>query len=146
MLQSIKLDGCSVTCAGLRAIGDWCGSLRELSLSKCSGVTDEGLSCLVMKQKDLRKLDITCCRKITDVSISHITTSCTALISLKMELCTLVPREAFGLIGRCHSLEELDLTDNEIDDEGLPLCFTLSVNKGYFIEENAYIVLFLVQV
>jgi len=42
-----------------------------------------------------------------------------------MELCTLVPREAFGLIGRCHSLEELDLTDNEIDDEGLPLCFTL---------------------
>jgi F-box/leucine-rich repeat protein 2/20 len=65
MLQSIKLDGCSVTCAGQRAIGDWCGSLRELSLSKCSGVTDKGLSYLVMKQKDLRKLDITCCRKIT---------------------------------------------------------------------------------
>ncbi|XP_059428263.1 F-box/LRR-repeat protein 3 isoform X1 [Corylus avellana] len=119
MLQSIKLDGCSVTCAGLRAIGDWCGSLRELSLSKCSGVTDGGLSYLVIKQKDLRKLDITCCRKITDVSISHIANSCTALSSLKMELCTLVPREAFVLIGRCHSLEELDLTDNEIDDEGL---------------------------
>ncbi|GMY25618.1 F-box/LRR-repeat protein 3 [Fagus crenata] len=126
-LQSIKLDGCPVTCAGLRAIGDWCVSLKELSLSKCSGVTDEGLSYLVTKQKDLKTLDITCCHKITDVSISHITNSCTDLSSLRMESCTLVPREAFVLIGqRCHSLEELDLTDNEIDDEGLKSISTCS--------------------
>ncbi|KAL2900012.1 F-box/LRR-repeat protein 3 [Bienertia sinuspersici] len=81
-----------------KPFGNYCALLRELSLSKCSGVTDEGLSSLVKKQKDIRKLDITCCRK--------------------MESCTLVPREAFVLIGRrCHQLEELDLTDNEIDDE-----------------------------
>ncbi|GMP51397.1 hypothetical protein CsSME_00017642 [Camellia sinensis var. sinensis] len=37
-----------------------------------------------------------------------------------MESCSLVPKEAFVLIGqRCHFLEELDLTDSEIDDEGL---------------------------
>ncbi|XP_057983117.1 F-box/LRR-repeat protein 3 isoform X1 [Malania oleifera] len=120
MLQSIKLDGCPVTCSGLKAIGDWCISLRELSLSKCVGVMDEGLSSLVTKHKELRKLDITCCRKITHVSIAHITNSCTSLTSLKMESCTLVPREAFVLIGqRCHLLEVLDLTDNEVDDEGL---------------------------
>ncbi|KAK6943214.1 Leucine-rich repeat [Dillenia turbinata] len=119
-LQSIKLDGCQVTCSGLKAIGNWCVSLRELSLSKCLGVSDEGLSTLVTKHKDLRKLDITCCRKITHVSIAHITNSCTSLASLKMESCILVPREAFVLIGqRCLLLEELDLTDNEIDDEGL---------------------------
>ncbi|RAL43372.1 hypothetical protein DM860_012513 [Cuscuta australis] len=41
MLQSIKLDGCQVTCSGLKAIGNWCVSLREPSLSKCPGVTDE---------------------------------------------------------------------------------------------------------
>lgn len=131
-LQAIGLDGCPVTCGGLRAIGDWCVSLRGLSLSKCFGVTDEGLSYLVRKQKDLRKLDITCCRNITDVSISHITSSCMALSSLRMESCTLVPREAFILIGRCHSLEELDLTDNEIDDEGLKsisTCYKLSSLK-----------------
>uniref|UniRef100_A0A5B6ZCA3 Putative F-box/LRR-repeat protein 3 n=2 Tax=Davidia involucrata TaxID=16924 RepID=A0A5B6ZCA3_DAVIN len=120
MLQSIKLDGCLVTCSGLKAIGNWCVSLGEISLSKCMGVTDEGLSSLVTKHKDLSKLDITCCRKITHVSIAHITNSCTSLTSLRMESCTLVPREAFVLIGqRCHFLEELDLTDNEIDDEGL---------------------------
>lgn len=88
-------------------------------MSKCSGVTDEGLSSLVKKQKELRKLDITCCRKLTCVSIAHVAYSCTSLTSLRMESCTLVPREAFVLIGRkCHLLEELDLTDNEIDDEG----------------------------
>ncbi|XP_015897663.3 F-box/LRR-repeat protein 3 isoform X1 [Ziziphus jujuba] len=120
MLQTLKLDGCLVTSAGLKAIGNWCVSLRELSLSKCSGVTDESLSPLVTKHRDLRKLDITCCRKITYVSIADITNSCTVLTSLRMESCTLVPREAFVLIGqRCHSLEEIDLTDNEVDDEGL---------------------------
>jgi hypothetical protein len=36
-----------------------------------------------------------------------------------MESCSLVSREAFWLIGqKCRLLEELDLTDNEIDDEG----------------------------
>ncbi|KAB2098523.1 hypothetical protein ES319_A01G244900v1 [Gossypium barbadense] len=120
MLQSVKLDGCLISYDGLKTIGNWCPSLRELSLSKCSGVTDEGLSSIVTRHKDLRKLDITCCRKITDVSISRITNSCNSLTSLRMESCTLVSREAFVLIGqRCHLLEELDLTDNEIDDKGL---------------------------
>lgn len=118
-LQSIKLDGCQVTCSALKAIGDWCVPLRELSLSKCMGVTDEGLSYLVTKHKELRKLDITCCRKITHASIAQITRSCTSLTSFKMESCMLVPRESFILIGHhCHLLEELDVTDNEVDDEG----------------------------
>jgi len=119
-LQSIKLDGCQVTCSGLKAIGNWCVSLTEISLSKCMGVTDEGLSSLVTKHRELKKLDITCCRKITHFSIAHITNSCTSLTSLRMESCVLVSKEAFVLIGqRCHFLEELDLTDNEVDDEGL---------------------------
>ncbi|KAJ4980185.1 hypothetical protein NE237_010965 [Protea cynaroides] len=119
-LESIKLDGCLVTSDGLKAIGDYCVSLRELSLSKCSGVIDEGLSSIVIKHKELRKLDITCCRKITDVSIASIKTSCTSLTSLRMESCSLISQEAFVLIGQhCPFLEELDVTDNSIDDEGL---------------------------
>ncbi|CAH9103229.1 unnamed protein product [Cuscuta europaea] len=120
MLQSVKLDGCQVKCCGLKAIGNWSVSLRELSLSKCPGVTDEGLCSIVTKHRELLKLDITCCRKITHKSISNITNFCSSLTSLRMESCALVPREAFVLIGqRCKFLEELDLTDNEIDDEGL---------------------------
>ncbi|CAH2074649.1 unnamed protein product [Thlaspi arvense] len=132
-LQSIRLDGCSVTCDGLKAIGALCNSLREVSLSKCVSVTDEGLSHLVTKLKDLRKLDITCCRKLSGVSIIQIANSCPLLVSLKMESCSLVSREAFWLIGqKCRLLEELDLTDNEIDDEGLKSissCLSLSSLK-----------------
>ncbi|KAF5446625.1 hypothetical protein F2P56_032235 [Juglans regia] len=119
-LQSIKLDGCSVTTSGIKAIGSWLASLEELSLSKCSGVSDESLSFLVQTHKELRKLDITCCRKITYASIDSITNSCTSLASLRMESCSFISKDAFTLIGRCcQFLEELDVTDNEIDDEGL---------------------------
>ncbi|XP_057955895.1 F-box/LRR-repeat protein 3-like isoform X2 [Malania oleifera] len=118
-LQSVKLDGCLVTCSGMMTIGNWCASLKELSVSKCLGVTDEGLSPVVRKHKELRKLDITCCRKITHVSIDSLTSLCSFLTSLRMESCSLVSKEAFVLIGRCEFLEELDVTDNEIDDEGL---------------------------
>ncbi|XVE62090.1 hypothetical protein DITRI_Ditri06bG0091700 [Diplodiscus trichospermus] len=120
LLQSVKLDGSLITYDGLKAIGNWCVSLTELSLSKCSGVTDEGLSSVLTKHTGLRKLDITCCRKLTDVSIAQITNSCKSLTSLMMESCILVSREAFILIGQqCHLLEDLDFTDNEIDDRGL---------------------------
>ncbi|PRQ34684.1 putative leucine-rich repeat domain, L domain-containing protein [Rosa chinensis] len=119
-LKSIRLDGCLVTCSGTKAIGSWCASLRELSLSKCTGVTDECLSFLVQAHRQLLKLDIVCCRKITSVAIDCITKSCTFLTSLRMESCSLVSKDAFLLIGqRCQFLEELDVTDNEIDDEGL---------------------------
>ncbi|CAA0836241.1 F-box/LRR-repeat protein 3 [Striga hermonthica] len=120
MLQSVKLDGCQVTCSGLKAIAKWCVSLTELSLSKCTSVTDEGLSSIVAKHKDMKRLDITCCRKITNRSVARIADSCTSLVSLRMESCTSVPAEAFALIGQsCHFLEELDVTDNEIDNDGL---------------------------
>ncbi|KAK1283849.1 hypothetical protein QJS10_CPB21g01471 [Acorus calamus] len=118
--ENVTHAGLSYLTNGLMAIGT-CGiSLKELSLSKCSGVRDEGLCFLVEKHKDLVKLDITCCRSITYLSIASITTSCTLLTSLRMESCSLVSKEAFVLIGqRCRFLEELDVTDNELDNEGL---------------------------
>ncbi|GLU02601.1 hypothetical protein SLE2022_198460 [Rubroshorea leprosula] len=119
-LQSIKLDACLVTSCGIKAIANLRARLKELSLSKCLGVTDEGLSPVIEAHKELRKLDITCCRKITYASIDSITSSCTSLTSLRMESCSLVSKEAFLLLGeRCWYLEELDATDNEVDDEGL---------------------------
>ena len=124
-LQSIKLDGCMVTWSGIKAMASLHASVKELSFSKCLGVTDEGLSFLVQSHKGLRKLNITCCRKITYTSIDSITNSCTSLTSLRMESCSLVRKEAFILIGaRCLYLEELDATDNEIDDEGFTLTVT----------------------
>uniref|UniRef100_J3NAR5 F-box/LRR-repeat protein 15-like leucin rich repeat domain-containing protein n=1 Tax=Oryza brachyantha TaxID=4533 RepID=J3NAR5_ORYBR len=119
-LRTLKLDGCQFMADGLKLIGKSCISLRELSLSKCSGVTDTDLSFVVSRLKNLLKLDVTCCRKITDVSLAAITTSCPSLISLRMESCSLLCSEGLQLIGkRCTHLEELDLTDTDLDDEGL---------------------------
>ncbi|KAJ6289231.1 hypothetical protein OIU76_025108 [Salix suchowensis] len=119
-LRSVKFDGCLVKCSGVRAIGRWPRSLKELSFSKCSGVEDDSLSFLVRAHKELTKLDITCCRKITYDSVDSITSSCRSLTSVRMESCSLVPKEAFVLFGqRCELIEELDVTDSKIDDEGL---------------------------
>ncbi|KAH6765719.1 RNI-like superfamily protein [Perilla frutescens var. hirtella] len=119
-LQIIKLDGCRVSFALLKSIADDCENLKELSCFKCNGVTDEGLSYIARKHKQLRKLDITCCQEITDASINIITNSCSYLTSLRMENCSMVSKEAFVLIGnRCQSLEDVDFTETEIDDEGL---------------------------
>ncbi|XP_062197824.1 F-box/LRR-repeat protein 3-like isoform X2 [Phragmites australis] len=119
-LRTLKLEGCKFMADGLKGIGMSCVSVKELSLSKCSGVTDTELSFVVSRLKSLLKLDITCCRDITDVSLAAITSSCTSLISLKMESCSRVTSGGLQLIGkRCSHLEELDLTDNDLDDEGL---------------------------
>lgn len=118
-LQSLKLEGCEFIADALSSIGRSCGSIRELSLSKCSGVTDAELSFAVSRLKNLLKLDITCCRSISDASLASITSSCTSLISLRMESCAHVSSEGLKLIGKhCQHLEELDLTDNDLDDEG----------------------------
>ena len=119
-LQSIKLSDYEITSTELKAIGTSCLSLKELSFSKCSGITDEDLSFIVSKHRDLLKLDTACCSEITDVSLANITSSCTSLTSLRMESCNLVSKEGVRLIGqRCHLLEELDLTDTNLDNEGL---------------------------
>jgi len=120
-LRTLKLEGCKFIADGLKAIGTSCVSLRELSLSKCSGVTDTELSFAVSRPrlKNLLKLDITCCRNITDVSLAAITSSCTSLVSLRMESCSRVSSGALQLIGKhCSHLEELDLTDSDLDGEG----------------------------
>ncbi|KAF7816191.1 F-box/LRR-repeat protein 3-like isoform X1 [Senna tora] len=118
-LQSVYLDGCLIRGSGVKAVGNWNSSLKELSLSKCKLVTDECLSFTVQTHKELRKLDITCCHNITYASMYSITSSCPMLTSLRMESCTLVTTDAFLLIGRCQFLEEIDVTDTEIDDAGL---------------------------
>eukprot|EP01018_Ginkgo_biloba_P000375 Gb_39800 [translate_table: standard] len=119
-LQSIKFDGCVISGNGLESVGIICKSLRELSLSKCIGVTDGGLSALVASCRNLNKLDLTCCRELTDVAISAIATSCRYLSCLKMESCSLVTERSLTMLGDgCPFLQELDLTDCSINNAGL---------------------------
>ena len=118
-LQEIKLDGCNIGKADLSLIGNGCKELKELSLSKCQGVTDAGVTSIVSSCTSLQKLDITCCREITDVTMEAIATRCKGLLALKMESCILVTADGLSLIGHgCAVLEELDLTDCRLNDNG----------------------------
>ncbi|KAK0585148.1 hypothetical protein LWI29_023955 [Acer saccharum] len=83
MLQSIKLDGCVVTCAGLKAIGNLCVSLKELSLSKCLGVIDEGLKS-ISRCPNLSVLKLGICLNITDEGLIHVGMGCPKLVELDL--------------------------------------------------------------
>jgi F-box/leucine-rich repeat protein 2/20 len=124
-LQVVRLDGCAIGEANLSLIGSGCKELKELSLSKCQGVTDAGVVGVVAACTGLQKLDLTCCREITNVALEAIATNCKGLLSLKMENCLLVTSEGLVLIGRnCFHLEELDLTDCNLDDNGKSFRFS----------------------
>jgi F-box and leucine-rich repeat protein 2/20 len=73
------LEGCKFMTDELTSIGRSCGSFRELSLRKCSGVTDAELSFGVSRLKNLLKLYIACCHNITDTLLAFITSSYTSL-------------------------------------------------------------------
>ena len=117
-LQSIRLDGCDLNGFELGLIGKFFKNLKELSLSKCKGVTDVGLSATVAGCTRLSSIDLTCCHGVTDVGLSFIANFCKDLITLKMEACSQVTEQGFSKLSSCQYLEELDLTDTNLDDEG----------------------------
>ncbi|BBN12882.1 F-box and leucine-rich repeat protein 2/20 [Marchantia polymorpha subsp. ruderalis] len=135
-LLAIRLDGCDIAPNGLTFIGRGCKLLKEFSVCKCRGITDEGIQVIVNGCQNLHKLDLTCCRDLSDVTLASIASSCRQLRSLKMEACNLVTDKGLGLLANgCMSLEELDLTDTHINDEGLKYlarCTALrSLKLGY---------------
>lgn len=119
-LQIIKFDGCKISSTALKSLGKSCKYLRELSLSKCIGVTDEELKGFLAYCRELNKLDLTCCRDLTDVALSTVARSCRYLSSLKIESCHLVTEKSLTMLGEgCHFLQELDLTDCSVNNTGL---------------------------
>ncbi|CAN6468209.1 unnamed protein product [Victoria cruziana] len=119
-LTAIRLDACELYPEFLFNISKNCQGLSKVGLSKCAGVTDEGITNLAENCKDLRVLDITCCHELTDASLVAIARSCKNLRCFKMESCGLFTENGLEKIGaECPFLRELDLTDCSIDDISL---------------------------
>ncbi|GLJ45460.1 hypothetical protein SUGI_0957330 [Cryptomeria japonica] len=119
-LQIIKFDSCKIYSTALESVGRSCKYLRELSLSKCIGVTDEELKGFMAYCRELNKLDLTCCRDLTDVALSAVARSYKYLSSLKIESCHLVTEKSLSMLGEgCPFLQELDLSDCSINNAGL---------------------------
>ncbi|KAK1319419.1 hypothetical protein QJS10_CPB04g00884 [Acorus calamus] len=133
-LKSIRLDGFKVSESILRMIGLGCKALAEIGLSKCEGVTDEGIVKLVSSCVELRTIDLTCCHLVTDISLFAIADSCKKLACLRLESCGLITENGLLRLGSCcSSLEELDLTDcSNMNDSALKClsrCLELLVLK-----------------
>ncbi|KAJ6798604.1 uncharacterized protein M6B38_275040 [Iris pallida] len=119
-LNTLKLDGFQVSASCLQIIGLNCKQLVEISLSKCRGVTDEGMSGLVSSCTDLNMIDLTCCHLLTDNSLLAIGNHCKKLRCLRMESCALISDKGLDQIStNCSSLKEIDLTDCSINDSAL---------------------------
>ncbi|XP_031485844.1 F-box/LRR-repeat protein 3-like [Nymphaea colorata] len=119
-LKTLRLDACVLFPSAIETISRNCRSLTEIGLSKCLGVTDDGINSLVKYCNELRILDVTCCHQLTDAALHAIASSCKKLRCLKMESCSLFTGNGLEKIGTgCSFLQELDLTDCNIDDSAL---------------------------
>lgn len=128
-LQTIRMDGAQVSDHVLQIIASNCKLLVDIGFSKCKGVTDFGISHIVIGCIKLKILDLTCCDELTNLPISASADSCKNLMCLKIESCNLLTEESFDTLGsRCSLLEELDVTDcSGVNDEGRTKHFLLII-------------------
>lgn len=118
-LTVLRLDGLEIFASNLQAIGDSCKNLVEIGLSKCNGITDDGIASLVVNCGYLRTIDITCCHLLTNDALAAIAGNCRMTECLRLESCPFINEKGLERIGtHCSHLKEIDLTDCRIDDEG----------------------------
>ncbi|PWZ46499.1 F-box/LRR-repeat protein 3 [Zea mays] len=125
--------------------------LLKVGLSKCSGVTDGGISSLVARCSDLRTIDLTCCNLVTNNALDSIADNCKILECLRLESCSLINEKGLKRIATCcPNLKEIDLTDCGLDDAALQhlakcselrilklgLCSSISDRGIVFISSN----------
>ncbi|CAD6252661.1 unnamed protein product [Miscanthus lutarioriparius] len=107
-------------CNSLQAIGSTCKNLVEIGLSKCNGVTDDGIVSLVAHCCDLRTIDVTCCHLLTNDALAAIAENCRKIECLRLESCPFISEKGLEPIATlCSHLKEIDLTDCRINDAAL---------------------------
>jgi F-box/leucine-rich repeat protein 2/20 len=118
-LTVLRLDGLEVSSSVLLAIGG-CNNLVEIGLSKCNGVTDEGISSLVTQCSHLRVIDLTCCNLLTNNALDSIAENCKMVEHLRLESCSSISEKGLEQIATsCPNLKEIDLTDCGVNDAAL---------------------------
>ncbi|RLN05264.1 F-box/LRR-repeat protein 3-like [Panicum miliaceum] len=78
-LTVLRLAGLETFASNLQAIADSCKNLVEIGLSKCNGVTDDGIASLVVNCGYLRTVDVTCCHLLTNDALAAIAENCRML-------------------------------------------------------------------
>lgn len=150
-LTVLRLDGLEVFASSLLAIGDSCKNLVEIGLSKCNGVTDDGIFSLVAHCSFLRTIDLRCCHLLTNDSLASIAENCRMIECLRLESCPFISEKGLERIATlCSHLKEIDLTDCHVNDTALQhlakcsellvlklgLCFSISDKGLAYVSSN----------
>ncbi len=91
-LRKLNLGDCvGVTDVGLRRIAESCPYLDELVLDNCPLITDHSITIIAQRcSSSLRHLSLSGCSKLTDVSLREIPLNCKLLTQYRLRRCAQV--------------------------------------------------------
>lgn len=116
-LEKLGLNLCAITNTGLQLLRDNMPHMRELDVSDCACISDEGLR-HISKMINLSSVNLGMCELITDEGLKHLSQS-PALRRLDFTGCDLITDEGLRHISSL-KLTRLDLCDcGDITDDGL---------------------------
>ncbi|XP_072097288.1 LOW QUALITY PROTEIN: F-box and leucine-rich repeat protein 13 [Mobula birostris] len=109
-LTNIDLTGTNVQEQSLSGLSSN-HKIKELTVAKCSGVTDNGLQKFYHKMHNLEYLDISHCLSVSDKSVKTLAFCCRRLISLNIAGCPKITDLSIQyLAGVCHYIYFLDIS------------------------------------
>ncbi|KAH7950280.1 hypothetical protein HPB49_021801 [Dermacentor silvarum] len=129
-LRELNLQAYHVTDASLAHLGGVGGGLvqlvqavpqlRELSLSGCTKISDDGVELLAENLRQLRVLDLSWCPRVTDASLEFIACDMTQLQQLTLDRCMHITDIGLGYLSTIPNLSVLYLRwCSQIRDFGL---------------------------
>ncbi|XP_064606246.1 F-box and leucine-rich repeat protein 13-like [Liolophura sinensis] len=107
---SLDISGSNCGDQGLSALGNNF-SLRDVSLSECSSITDLGLQKFAQQCKDVVRLDLSHCVLLTDAALKNLAFCCRMINGLNLCGCKLLTDLSIQyLSGVCHYIQSLDIS------------------------------------
>uniref|UniRef100_G3SKT3 F-box and leucine-rich repeat protein 13 n=1 Tax=Gorilla gorilla gorilla TaxID=9595 RepID=G3SKT3_GORGO len=121
-LVSIDLSGTDISNEGLNVLSRH-KKLKELSVSECYRITDDGIQAFCKSSLILEHLDVSYCSQLSDMIIKALAIYCINLTSLSIAGCPKITDSAMEMLSaKCHYLHILDisgcvlLTDQILED------------------------------
>ena len=109
-LEQLSLKKCThVTDQALRVIQSTCTKIRSLSLEGCSGVTGLGIIAMIGRLPRLVHIDLRGMSSVRDTVVSAVGTNCPDLEVLNLRDCAYVSHVGLTSLSACSRLTELDI-------------------------------------
>ncbi|KAH7570728.1 hypothetical protein ACOSP7_019112 [Xanthoceras sorbifolium] len=110
-LETLIIGGCrDITDQSMKFLAAACkNSLKNLRMDWCLNITDSSLTCILTQCRNLEDLDIGCCEAVTDAAFQGLGDIELSLKVLKVNCPKVTVAGIAILLGKCTSLEYLDV-------------------------------------